>query len=124
MSAIAVVGIVPILAPLSTSSSDRSSSYDSEPDSGNMSKRSHTTRMESTSISPARSLAPLHASSIHMTMSRLFGAIASPGHQTFRLPDHVGMSTASILKLARDPNSQHSLIFRVLGRQQEHTIAL
>jgi hypothetical protein len=104
MSDIAVVESVPTLAPSSISSSDHSSSYDSEPDSGNMSERSHTTRMEPTDISPARSSASLHASSIHMTVSRLFGAIASPGHQTVRLYDHVGMSPAGVLKFAWDPN--------------------
>lgn len=104
MSAIAVVETVPTLTPSGTSSSNHSSSYDSEPDNGNTSERSHTTRTRSTDVSLARSSASSHASSVYSASSRLFGAIASPGQQTFRVHDHVGMSPAGVLKFAWDPN--------------------
>jgi hypothetical protein len=100
---IAVTESVPVLAPSNTSSSDRSSSYDSEPDCGNTSDRSHTTRLRSTDVSPARSASP-NTSSVHSGTSRLFGAIALPGQQAVRLHDHVGMSPAGVLKFAWDPN--------------------
>jgi len=65
-----------------------------------------TTRTQSTDTSPARSSASSTTVSAlsATTSSRLSGAIASPGHQTLRLHDRLGMSPLDILKLAWDPN--------------------
>lgn len=99
MSGIAVVESAPTFGPSSTST-DRSSSHDS------MSERSHTTSTLYTGASPSRSSASSNASLVlsATTSSRLFGAIASPGQQTSRLHDRLGMSPLDILKLAWDPN--------------------
>ncbi|KAH0362159.1 hypothetical protein KCU65_g8231, partial [Aureobasidium melanogenum] len=85
MSAIAVVETVPALRPTMRI------------------HRTSTRRKRSSIASPAHSSSS-SASSVSsiMTGSRFFGAVASPGHRA--LPDHVGMSPASILKLAWDPN--------------------
>lgn len=101
MSAITAVGTSPTLAPSSTSG-DRSSSHDST------SEHSHTLRTRSTDASLARSSASASSTANSVlsatTSSPIFGAIASPGQQTLRLNDRVGMSPANILKLAWDPN--------------------
>jgi len=126
-----LVESTPIRRPTSTSS-DRSS-QDSEPDSENTSERSHITRTQSTHDLPTRSSAPSNVNVVldATTSSRLFGAIALPGQQTFRLYDHVGMSPSDILKLAWDPNrtvrgrtfveSSKTLLSRPLKRRASST---
>ncbi|CAD0111043.1 unnamed protein product [Aureobasidium uvarum] len=103
MSAIAVVESVP--------SSSSSSQEDLEPDSDRTSWRSGSIALS------ARSSASSHASFGSLKGSRLLGVIAS--QQRYRLPDHVGMSPATILKFAWDPNS--TIRSRPLNQSSQNT---